>query len=133
MPDDDDHLDPGLVDTLTIQWAVYKTRAAAAVVGDLRTVTSADRQLPARYWIRTRPFWPGLSELMLLWLTTPISTACVERGFSYMTMMDANTRRRRMKEPGFRADFLAHLHRDWCAARCTRPPSEQRCGVARVG
>ena len=51
-----------------------------------------------------RPFWRDLSELMLLWLTTPISTACVERGFSFMTMMDANSLRRRMKEPGFRAN-----------------------------
>ena len=50
---------------------------------------------------------------MLLWLTTPISTACVERGFSFMTMMDSNTRRRRMKEAGFRADFMAHLHWEW--------------------
>ena len=60
-----------------------------------------------------RPFWRDLSELMLLWLTTPISTACVERGFSFMTMMDANSRRRRMKEPAFSTNFLAHLHRDW--------------------
>jgi hypothetical protein len=49
---------------------------------------------------------------MLLWLTTPIPTAYVERGFSFMTMMDSNTRRR-MKESNFLVDFLVHLHRDW--------------------
>ena len=80
-------------------------------------MTAEDKKLPARYWIRTRPFWPDLSELTLLWLTTPISTACVDRGFSFMTMMDSTTRRRRMKEAGFRADFMAHqvphLHREW--------------------
>ena len=53
------------------------------------TVTVEDKKLP--YWIRTRPFWPDLSELMLLWLKAPISTACVERGFSFMTIMDSNT------------------------------------------
>lgn len=110
---DDSHLDANINTTLREQWIEFKVRASAAAVGDARTVTSADRKCPARYWIRTRPFWPDLSEVVLLWLMTPISTACVERGFSFMTMMDANTRRRRMKVPGFRADFMAHLHRDW--------------------
>ena len=111
--DDDSHLDAGLIPALLLQWAEFKRRVAAAAPDDIRTVTAADQRLTARYWIRTRPLWPDLSELMLLWLTTPISTACVERGFSYMTMMDAITRRRRMKEPGFRADFLEHLHHEW--------------------
>ena len=87
--DDDSHLDAGLLATLQVEWSRFKAFAAK---GDLRTVTAEDKKLPARYWIRTRPFWPDLSELMLLWLTTPISTACVERGFSFMTMMDSNTR-----------------------------------------
>ena len=43
----------------------------------------------------------------------PISTACVERGFSFMTKMDAMTRRRRMKEPSFRAEFMVNLNREW--------------------
>lgn len=63
--------------------------------------------------VQRESYWPDLSELMLLWLTTPISTACVERDFSYMTQMDSNTRRRRTNEPGFRADFMAHLHSGW--------------------
>ena len=47
---------------------------------------------------------------MLLRLTTPISTVCVEHNFSSMTQMDSNTRRRRMTEPGFR---VAAPHREW--------------------
>ena len=43
--------------------------------------------------------------------------ACVERGFSYMTGMDSNARRRRLKEPHFRANFMAHLHRPWIKAQ----------------
>jgi hypothetical protein len=112
--DDDSHLDAGLLATLQVEWSRFKAFATKGVIGEPRTVTAEDKKLPARYWIRTRPFWRDLSELMLLWLTTPISTACVERGFSFMTMMmDSNTRRRRMKEAGFRADFMAHLHREW--------------------
>ena len=111
--DDDSHLDAALKPALKLQWVAFKLAVVAATSDDPRTVTLEDRESPARYWIRTRAFWPDLSELMLLWLTTPISTACVERGFSFLTMMDSNARRRRTKEPGFRAEFLAHLHRDW--------------------
>jgi len=112
--DDDSHLEAKLVPALKLQWTTFKIAIAAATTGDPRTMATTDLdEPPARYWIRTRAFWPDLSELMLLWLTTPISTACVERGFSYLTMMDSNARRRRTKEPGFRAEFLAHLHRGW--------------------
>ena len=77
--DEDLHLDAGLLATLQVEWSRFKAF----------TVTVEDKKLP--YWIRTRPFWPDLSELMLLWLKAPISTACVERGFSFMTIMDSNT------------------------------------------
>ena len=76
-----------------------------------KAITKGDKKCPAKYWLRTRKEWPDLAEVMLFWLTTPISTACLERGFSFMTQMDSNARRRRMKEPSFRADFMAHLLR----------------------
>ena len=43
----------------------------------------------------------------------PHSTACVERGFSFMTKMAAMTRLRRMKEPSSRAEFIANFNREW--------------------
>jgi hypothetical protein len=74
---------------------------------------------PARYWIRMRPFWKELSEMMLFWLAVPISTACVECGSSHMTCMDANARWRRLQEPRFRDNLMVHLHRDceWLKAQ----------------
>ena len=80
-------------------------------------VLDADGQrvpkLAAWYWIRTRGFWPDLSELMLYWLCAPVSTAGLERGFSYQTMIDQDTRRLMTTAEHMRDDMMAHLHRDW--------------------
>jgi hypothetical protein len=84
--DSDDHLDGGLLGKLKKQWLDFKR--FVNVVGDARAATSSNKTKPARYWIRMRPFWKELSEMMLFWLAVPISTACVERGFSHMTCMD---------------------------------------------
>ena len=51
--------------------------------------------------------------MMLYWLAVPISTACVERAFSFMTAIDANARRRRLQEPHFRDNLKVALHRPW--------------------
>jgi hypothetical protein len=83
-------LDVGLLGKLKKQWL---DKCFVNVVGDARAATSSDKTKPARYyWIRMWPFWKELSEMMLFWLAVPISTACVERGFSHMTGMgmDAN-------------------------------------------
>lgn len=72
-------------------------------------LSESEKREAGLYWLRTRDRWGELSELMLYWLCTPISTACVERGFSFMTAMDSNTRRRLMQQRNFRANFLAHL------------------------
>ena len=91
---------------------------------DSRYATDADKAQPAGYWIRTRPHWRELSEMMLYWLAVPISTACVERGFSFMTAIDssdANARRRRLQEPHFRdncyPELMVALHRPWLQER----------------
>ena len=75
--DEDLHLDAGLLATLQVEWSRFKAFTANSIISEPCTVMVEDKKLP--YWIRTRPFWPDLSELMLLWLKTPISTACVER------------------------------------------------------
>lgn len=109
--DDDHHLDGGLQGKLKKQWLDFKR--FVNVVGDARAATSSDKTKPARYWIRIRPFWKELSEMMMFWLAVPISTACVERGFSLMTCMDANALRRRLQEPHFRDNLMVHLHHEW--------------------
>jgi hypothetical protein len=122
---DDSHLDSVFEDDLILQWEIFKeaisrhdvgvdSDGARAAAGSPRCnyyITKGDKKCPAKYWLRTRKEWPDLAEIMLFWLTTPISTACLERGFSFMTQMDSNARRCRMKEPSFRADFMAHLLR----------------------
>jgi hypothetical protein len=70
-------------------------------------------RLPAWYWIRTRAFWPDLSELMLFWLCVPVSTAGLERAFSFQTLVDQDTRRRITTRGHMRDDMLAHVHRPW--------------------
>ena len=64
-----------------------KTDAAAAAVGNAATATG------------------GAAKKQ--------QTVCVERGFSHMTCMDANARRRRLQEPHFRDNLMVHLHREW--------------------
>ena len=84
------------------------------VKGNLRRITPSDRQrLPGYYWVRTREFWPDLSELMLYWLCVPVSTCGLERGFSFQTLIDADTRRRRLGSEHLRDDMMVHLHRDF--------------------
>ena len=92
-------------------WSDFITYCA--VKGDSRKVTPADQQKPALFWIRTRPFWPDLSELMIYWLTVPVSTAGLERGFSFQTLIDQDTRRRRLGAAHLRDDMLCHLFRDF--------------------
>ena len=72
-------------------------------------------KLPAWYWIRTRRFWPDLSELMLFcqWLCAPVITAGLERGFSFQTLIDHDTRRRRSTYDHMRDDVMVHIHRKW--------------------
>ena len=82
--------------------------------GDHRCVTQNDSaKLPGWYWVRTRKYWPDLSELMLFWLTAPISTAGVERGFSFQTLIDSNARRRALSGTALRDEILAHIYADW--------------------
>ena len=88
-------------------------------------VSAEDKQLPGQYWVRMRTFTPDLSELMLLWLTNPLGSVDAERGFSFMTVMDSNTRRRRMMEPSFRATFMAHLFREWLLERLSKAMSSR--------
>jgi len=108
-------LDVGLLGKLKKQWLDFKS--FINVVGDARAATSSDKAKPARYWIRMRPFWKELLEMMLFWLAVPISTACVERGFSHMTGMDANVLWRRLQELRRPHNLMVHLHREWLRAQ----------------
>ena len=74
-------------------------------------------RLPGWYWIRTRQFWPDLSELMLFWLCAPVSTAGLERGFSFQTLLDQDTRRRLKSTAHMRDDMLVHIFQDWFSKR----------------
>ena len=129
------HLELDLKSKLLVQWSNFYTAQTRAVQADISThliITDADAAIPANFWIRTRHAWCDLSELMLYWLTTPISTACIERGFSFMTIMDSNTRRRRMGESLFRVEMLCHLHKPWLDNRLTQLVQETSSGGARA-
>ena len=80
---------------------------------DPRRVEVGGQQAPARYWLRTRWHWPDLSELMLYWLTVPRSTAGLERGFSFQTLIDQDTRRRHLGAAHLRDGLVCHLYRDY--------------------
>ena len=50
---------------------------------------------------------------MLSWLTVPMSTAGLEHGFSFQTMIDQDTRRRRLGAAHLRGGLMCHLYRDY--------------------
>lgn len=76
------------------------------------SLTPKDKDDPTAYWIGMRPTWPVLSELMLFWLASPVSTSDIERSFSFQTMIDSDTRRRCLQPGHLRAGLLAHIHKD---------------------
>jgi hypothetical protein len=104
---------------LRAQWAAFKLVANAGCphsicIDDFFFDAGKTTQRPkpmAWYWIRTRPHWQDLSELMLYWLTAAVSTAGLERGFSFQTLIDQDTRRRRQGTERMRDDMIVHLHR----------------------
>lgn len=75
------------------------------------SLTESDKADPTSYWIGKREKWPVLSELMLFWLATPVSTSVIERSFSFQTMIDSDTRRRCLQPGHLRANLLAHIHK----------------------
>ena len=109
---------------LKAQWARFTARANIKTDGMF--VRTEDEHSPGEYWLRMRAHVPDLSELMLLWLTNPLGSVDAERGFSIMTAMDSNARRRRMKEPSFRATFMAHLFREWISERLSKTMERSR-------
>jgi hypothetical protein len=93
------------------QWAKFKSMSTTA--GNEFFVTAVDlNKLPAWYWIRSRPAWPHLSEMMLYWLVAPVSTAGLERAFSFQTLIDQDTRRRRRTMNHMRDDMMVHMYRE---------------------
>jgi hypothetical protein len=116
--DDPPDLIPTVGQRLVAQWFLFKTRSV--IKGGETFITEADRvstPSAAKYWVRTRPLWPDLSELMLFWLCVPVSTAGLERGFSLQTLLDQNTRRRGRKFYTMRDDMLIMVHRVWLDER----------------
>jgi hypothetical protein len=84
----------------------------SATPGDTRAVTAADRLAPGPFWLRMRRFWRLLPELMLYWLSIPVSTSIVESAFSFQTLIDQNTRRRRSTALHHVDALMAYLYRD---------------------
>jgi hypothetical protein len=137
-----DNLAMTLKQRLLQQWALFKAHCRPQPrppghATDLREFGESDRyecdpltrmvlydtggipvpKLPAWYWIRTRLFWRDLFELMLYWLTAPVSTAGFERGFSFQTLIDQDTRRRATTYCHMRDDMMVHIHREWFSSR----------------
>lgn len=129
---DDDDRPANLAESTLTTWGDHVTYINA--VGDGRAFIADDRfwdvgtlkqrpKLPAWYWIRTRAYWKDLSELMLFWLTPPVSTAGLERGFSFQTLrvidQDSDTRRRAQAAEMMRADIMMMvlLHREWLTSK----------------
>ena len=95
---------------LVMQWNEFVK--VVNIPGARRYSETDKSRLPGYYWIRTRVFWPDLSELMLFWLAHPVCTAGLERGFSFQTLIDSDARRRRLTSAHLRDDMLVHLYRD---------------------
>jgi hypothetical protein len=72
-----------------------------------------------QYWRRVTGMLaaPELMQLMLLWMSPPVSSADAERAFSIMTFLTNNFRRNGMKEATFRATMRLMLNRDMLEQR----------------
>lgn len=104
-------LRPKLKQRLLQQWIAFKGKVLT-VGSDAFCAPNTSPSDGALYWIRTRQYWPDLSELMLFWLTSPVSTCRLERGFSIQTLLDQDTRRRRRNDHTISADILTVIHRE---------------------
>ena len=58
------------------------------------TLIRTRRASPATTGFALAFFWPDLSKLLLYWFARPICTAGLERGFSFQTRVESDTRRR---------------------------------------
>lgn len=100
----------GTTNVLLLEWSSFLRYASVA--GDPREVTADDRRAPGRFWLRMRRYWRLLPELMLYWLSIPVSTTIVESTFSFQTLIDQNTRRRRSTALHHVDALMAYLYRD---------------------
>lgn len=100
-------------DRLLEQWRLFCL--FHDVAGDLRKITVEDlSKPPGWYWLRTRQHWPDLSELMLFWLCIPVSTAGLERAFSFQTASDADSRRiGKLTAENQRDDMMGKVHKQF--------------------
>ena len=53
------------------------------------------------------------THAVLPWLCAPVSTAGLERGFSFQTLIDQDTRRHGTTSEHMRDDMFVHIHREW--------------------
>ena len=90
--------------TLRNQWSEFIAHVNVAL-DPLRYTSDDKKKKPAYYWIRTRHAWPELSALMLYWLSRAVGTENLERGFSYQTEVDQDTRRRRLAAESLRTEI----------------------------
>ena len=76
------------------------------------TLIRTRRASPATSGFALAFFWPDLSELLPYWFARPVCTAGLERGFSFQTRVDSDTRRRRLTSAHPRDDMLVQWYRD---------------------
>jgi len=96
--------------TLLEQWdsllAIYQTSTSKCHVG------AAARADPCAYWLGVETVYPELARVMLFWLTCPPGSCGLERAFSSVTALGADTRRSgRLQFPAFRVAALAQIHK----------------------
>ena len=76
--------------------------------------TTAETALPGRFWLRMKQGgkWPQLTATMLFWLSAPISTASLERSFSFLTMLTKELRRGAMTPETAISNMYLRMHRE---------------------
>jgi hypothetical protein len=76
--------------------------------------TTAETALPGRFWLRMKQGgkWPQLTSTMLFWLSAPISTASLERSFSFFTMLTKELRRGAMTAETAISNMYLRMHRE---------------------
>ena len=67
--------------------------------------------------IHTHRFWPALSDLMLFLAVPPVSTAGLVHSSSFQTLIDQDTRRRRLDKEHMHENIFMHIHRQWFSSR----------------
>jgi len=93
------------------QWEEMKAMHLSTAVRDCQP-TAAEVADPRLFWLRMRALkkWKNLTTVMLLWLSAPISTASLERAFSFLTQVRNDLSRRSLTREHVLECMWAHVH-----------------------